>query len=59
MNEEHENSKYLNLALKLRDLSDLNDLYSYQDVSILCQIFENHFKMIHRTNGYVILGYVI
>ena len=50
--QEYENCKYLSLTLKMRNLSDLNNLYSYQDLSILCEIFENQFEVMHRTYGF-------
>ena len=34
--EEYENSKMLYTELKMRDMSDLNDLYNAQDVILLC-----------------------
>ena len=36
----------------MRNLSDLNNLYSYQDLSILCEIFENQFEVMHTTYGF-------
>ena len=44
--EEYENSKKLYTLLKMRDLSDLNDLRSRptdQDVILLLEIMENRF----------------
>ena len=55
--EEYKNSKYFYLALKMRSLSRLIYLYNYYNVSILCEIFENQFEMMHRT--YLILVYVV
>ena len=42
-----DNSKYLYLNLKMRNLSDMNDLYNAQDVILLYEIFENRFPTIH------------
>ena len=41
--EEYNNSKLLYTLLKRQDLFDLNDLYNAQDVTFLCEIFENKF----------------
>ena len=42
--DEYENSKKLYALLKMRDLSDLNDLYNAQDVILLLEIIENRFQ---------------
>ena len=42
----YQNAKTLFLTLKMRDLSDLNDLYNAQDVIILLEIIENRFQQI-------------
>ena len=42
--ESYENSKYLYQLLKMRNLSDLNDLYNIQDVILLTEIIESQFK---------------
>ena len=42
--ESYENSKYLYQLLKMRNLSDLNDLYNTQDVILLTEIIESQFK---------------
>ena len=42
--ESYENSKYLYQSLKMRNLSDLNDLYNTQDVILLTEIIESQFK---------------
>ena len=34
-------NKCLYLTLKMRNLSDENDLYSFQDACLLCKIVEN------------------
>ena len=41
--ESYENSKKLYILLKVRNLSDLNDLYNAQDVIILLEMMENRF----------------
>ena len=41
--ESYENAKQLFIILKMRDLSDLNDLYDAQDVIILLESIENRF----------------
>ena len=42
--DEYENSKKLCTLLKMRDLSDLNNLYNAQDVILLLKIIENRFQ---------------
>ena len=42
------------MLLKIRDLSDLNDLHNAQDLILLCEVMENRFqamydKMMHNT----------
>ena len=44
--EDNENSKYLFLTLKMRNLSDMNDLYNVQEVILQCEVFENRFQLI-------------
>ena len=39
---EYNNSKMLYRLLKMRNFSDLNDLYNAQDVFFLCEIIENY-----------------
>ena len=51
-NESYENAKMLYLLLKMRDLSDLNDLYNVQDVMILLEIVENQFQLMQNKFGY-------
>ena len=50
--EDYENSKYLYHTLKMRHLSDLNDLYIVQDVILLSEIIENPFEIMHKTYGF-------
>ena len=42
--EEYENSKFLYTTLKMRKLSDMNDLYNFQDTCLSCKIIENQFE---------------
>ena len=51
-NECYENAKQLFILLKMRDLSDLNDLYNAQDVIILLEIIENRFQTMQDKTGY-------
>ena len=48
----YENAKQLFILLKMRDLSDLNDLYNAQDVIILLEIIENRFQTMQDKKGY-------
>ena len=48
----YQNAKTLFLTLKMRDLSDLNDLYNVQDVIILLEIIENRFQKIMEMTDY-------
>ena len=48
----YENAKTLFLSLKMRDLSDLNDLYNAQDVILLLEIIENRFQQIQDMTDY-------
>ena len=48
----YENAKQLFIILKMRDLSDLNDLYNAQDVIILLEIIENRFQKMQDKTGY-------
>ena len=50
--EEYANSKTLYTLLKMRDLSDLNDLYNAQDVILLLEIMENRFQAMHEKSMY-------
>ena len=38
--EEYENVKKIYQAMKLKDLSERNKIYNFQDTIILCEIFE-------------------
>ena len=47
--EDYENSKFLYLTFKMRNLNDMNDSYNAQDVILLCKLKENRFElMCHR-----------
>ena len=46
------NSKFLYKNLKMRHLGDLNDLYNFQDVALLCEILENRFQAMHDSYGF-------
>ena len=48
----YQNAMTLFLTLKMRDLSDLNDLYNAQDVIILLEIIENRFQQIMEMTDY-------
>ena len=48
----YQNAKTLFLTLKMRDLSDLNDLYNAQDVIILLETIENRFQQIQDMTDY-------
>ena len=50
--ESYENAKNLFILLKMRNLSDLNDLYNAQDVIILLEIIENRFQSMQDKTGY-------
>ena len=50
--EAYQNSKFLFQNLKMRHLGDLNDLYNFQDVALLCKILENRFQEMHDTYGF-------
>ena len=50
--EDCENSKYIYQNLKMRNLGDLNDLYSTQDVILLAGIIESRFQAMQITYGF-------
>ena len=50
--ESYENAKKLFVLLKMRNLSDLNDLYNAQDVIILLEIIENRFQSMQDKTSY-------
>ena len=51
-NKSYENAKQLYILMKMRNLSDLNDLYNVQDVIILLEIVENRFQIIQNKTRY-------
>ena len=50
--DDYEQSRYLFEPLKMRNLSDMNDLYNFQDVALLCELVENRFQAMHDESGY-------
>ena len=48
----YESAKKLFILSKIRNLSDLNDLYNAQDVIILLEIIENRFQSMQDKTGY-------
>ena len=50
--ESYQNAKNLFILLKMRSLSDVNDLYNGQDVIILLEIIENRFQSMQDKSGY-------
>ena len=50
--ESYENSKQLFILLKMRNLSDMNDLYNVQDVILPLEMIENRFHSMQETTGY-------
>ena len=43
---------YLYKTLKIRHLGDMNDLYTVQDVILLCEIYENRFQFRNDRYGF-------
>ena len=50
--ESYENSKKLFVLLRMKNLSDLNDLYNAQDVILLLEMMENRFKSMQEKSRY-------
>ena len=50
--ESYENAKKLFILLKMRNLSNLNDLYNAQEVIILLETIENIFQSMQDKSGY-------
>ena len=50
--ESYENSKQLYVLLKMRNPSDLKDLYNAQDVILLLEMMENRFQSMQEKSGY-------
>ena len=49
--ESYENSKKLYILLKMRNLSDLNDLYNAQDVINLLEMMEKDFNLYKKSQA--------
>ena len=49
---DYQSSKYLFEKLKMRNLSDMNDLYNMQDVIFLTKIIENRFEEMYKKYFY-------
>ena len=49
---DYQTSFYLYKTLKIRHLGDMNDLYSDQDVTLLCEIYENRFQFKNDRYGF-------
>ena len=45
--EEYKNSKFLYTTLKMRGMSNLNDLCNALDIILLCKIFENGVQIMY------------
>ena len=50
--ESYENSKKLFILHKMRNLSNLNDLYNAQDIILHLEIIENRFQAMYERSGY-------
>ena len=50
--EDYDNSKNLFILLKMRNYSDLNDIYNVQDVILLMVITENRFQETQNKTSY-------
>ena len=50
--EKYNNSKLLYTLLKLRDMSNSNNLYNAQGVILLYEIFENKFQAMYEKSGF-------
>ena len=51
--DDYESSLYLFETLKMRSLSDMNDLYNAQDVILLCEIARNRFQYMHEFYDFI------
>ena len=49
--EDYAHSQYLFKTLKMRNLSDMNNLYNFQDVALLCELVENRFQAMQDESG--------
>ena len=50
--EDYDNSKKLFILLKMRNHSDLNNLYNVQDVILLMVMIENRFQEMKKKTSY-------
>ena len=50
--QEYEDVKKLFCVIKMRNLSDINELYNFQNTMILCEIFESRAQLIHEKYGF-------
>ena len=50
--ESYENAKKLFILLRMRNLSNLNDLYNVQEVILLLEMMENRFQSMQEKSGY-------
>ena len=50
--DDYAHSQYLFKTSKMRNLSDLNDLYNFQDVALLCKLVEKRFQAMQDESGY-------
>ena len=50
--EKYNNSKLLYTLLKMRDMSNSNNLYNAQDVILLYEILENKFQAMYEKSGF-------
>ena len=51
-NKSYENSKKLFVLLRIKSISDLNDLYNAQDVILLLEMMKNRFQSMQEKSGY-------
>ena len=50
--EDYESVKKFYKKLRLKNKSDLNDIYNFQDTIILCEIFESHVQTMLKKYGF-------
>ena len=50
--EEYEDAKLLYQTLKMRNVANMNNLHNFQDLLILCKIFEERATFLHETYGF-------
>ena len=49
---DYQTSFYSDKTFRMRHLGDMNDLYSVQDVILLCEIYENRFQFMNDRYGF-------